>query len=159
MNTPKIIRNISGTILILICLILITFFGITSLLKFSFCPVLNDIDSNIYSKGSLAFLRETEIDNLNIGDTIIYYNGNTPIGAKVVTNDKNSATIYVSSANNDIVGIPYMKISGKGAPFSVPWLGIYANWLVNGAGLNVSVATMCILFVIFATSDIVTRDE
>lgn len=158
MNTSKIVRNISGTVLVFICLILILFFGIIPMSKFSVCPVIRDNDHSLYSKGSLAFIREIDVGTLNMGDTAIYYVGGTPIGAKVINNDKAASKIYVVSANNDVVGIPYMKISGKGSSFSVPFLGSYADWLINGAGLNVSIAMMCVMLVIFTTAAVITHE-
>ena len=159
MNIPKIIRNISGTVLVLFCVLLIFFFGIMPLFKFSACPILKDDDRNIYSKGSLAFMRETENNKLETGDTVIYYSGDTPIGAKVVTNDQNASKVYISSKNEEITSIPYAKVSGKGISFSIPLLGSFAYSLVNGAALIVSVVLMGIMFLIFAVSAIAVRED
>lgn len=159
MNTPKIIRNISGTIAALMCAVLIFIFGLMPLFNYEVCPIKTDDDRSIYSGGSVAFVREIDPEKLEKGDIAVYYSGQTAIGVEVVTSDKNAQKIYAKAENGTTVELSYRKISGKGTSFSVPLFGGYADWLVNGSGLLVSVIILGTVFVIFAVSAIATREE
>ena len=158
LSKSKIIRNISGFILILNCVVLTALFGIMPLVKYSACPILKDKSDSIYKKGSLAFVREIEPGKLDEGDIAVYYSGDTPIGAEVLRNDKASSTLLLSGSGST-KSLSYRKISGKGAGFSVPFMGGYANWLINGIGVNVTVIFMGVMFVIFAVSAVIVRDS
>lgn len=158
MNTPKIIRNISGFLLVLCCLVLIAFFGILPLLHYTACPVLKDKSDSIYQKGSLAFVREVEPSKLTQGNIAVYYSGNTPIGAEVLSNDKANSALLLSGQGST-KSLSYKKISGKGTSFAIPYMGRYANWLMNGAGVHVTVISMGVLFVIFALFAFIMRDD
>ena len=156
MSKPKIIRNISCVLLALCCAVLIGFFGIMPLVQYSACPILKDKNDSIYNKGSLAFVREVSPSDLSSGDIAVYYSGDTPIGAEVMSNDKANAALLLS-ANDSSEYISYRKISGKGIRFSIPFMGRYANWLINGIGVNVTVIIMGVLFLIFAISAFLVR--
>lgn len=158
MNKPKIVRNISGFILVLNCMILIALFGIMPLVKYSACPILKDKGDSIYEKNSLAFVREVEPGKLDKGDIAVYYSGDTPIGAEVLRNDRVNSELLLSGSGST-KSLTYRKISGKGTSFSVPLMGSYANWLINGIGVNVTVIIMGVMFVIFAVSAIIMRDN
>lgn len=158
MNKPKIIRNISGLILVLNCIVLTAFFGIMPLMQYSACPILKDKSDSIYKQGSLAFLREVKPSKLNKGDIAVYYSGNTPIGAEVLRNDKTNSSLLLSGSGST-KSLSYRKISGKGTSFSIPFMGRYANWLINGIGVPVTVIIMGVMFVVFAISAIIMRDD
>ncbi len=156
--TAKIIRAISGLLLVFQCVVLIIFFGILPLLGFSVCPVLGNNADSIYSDGALAFVSEISPDGLSEGDIALYYRGQTAVGSQVMTNDK-AASVITVRANSGSVSLPYRKISGKGTSFSVPMLGKYAHWLTAGNGLLFSVIAMGVTFVIFAVSAFCVRDR
>lgn len=156
-KVPNIVRLISGILLVFNCVVLILFFGLMPLLHYSACPVLRDRNGSIYAKGSLAFMREVEPAKLKKGDVALYYRGDTPVGAEVSVNDKDASVIYTVSGSDMTVAVPYRKISGKGTSFSVPMLGSYAHWLINGLGLTVSVAVIGVLFLVFAVSAFAVR--
>lgn len=158
MNIPKIIRNIAGFLLALCCATLIMFFGILPLCQYSACPILKEKSNSIYGKGSLAFVHEVSPSDLSNGDIAVYYSGDTPIGAEVRSNDKVNATLLLS-ANDSSGYVSYRKISGKGTRFSIPFMGRYADWLTNGTGVRVTVIIMGVMFVIFALSAFIMRDE
>lgn len=159
MNTPKIIRNISGTLAALMCTVLIFIFGLMPLLDYDICPIKTDDARSVYSGGSVAFVREIDPSELENGDIAVYYSGQTAIGVEVVTKDENVRKIYARAEDGTTVELSYRKISGKGMPFSIPLFGSYADWLVNGSGLIVSVIILGMVFVIFAVSAIATREE
>lgn len=158
MNKPKIIRNISGFILAVNCVAIIAFFGIMPLIKYSACPILKDKNDSIYKKGSLVFVREADPSRLRQGDIAVYYSGDTLMGGEVLKNDEANSSL-VLSGNGGTRSLPYIKISGKSADFSVPFMGNYADWLINGIGVKVTVITMVIMFIIFAISAIIMRDN
>lgn len=149
---PRIIRDISGVVLVTCCLILIAFFGVMPLLHFTACPVLKNKGGSVYQKGSLAFMSETDPARLKKGDVVFYYNGDTPVGMEVVSNDTANSVITTDTGKT----LAYRKVSGKGV-CAVPKLGTYANWLTHGKGLNVSVIAMGVVFVIFAVSAFLVR--
>lgn len=159
MNTPKIIRNISAVIAAVMCGVLIFVFGLMPLFKYSVCPVVGNDERSIYSEGSVAFVREIDPAKLKKGDIALYYSGKNVIGVKVITNDPTNSLVYAKAENGNTVELKYRRISGKGTSFSIPFLGSYAEWLVNGSGLLVSVIVMGIVFAVFAVSAFVTRDE
>ena len=154
----KLIRAISGVLLVLQCLVLIASFGILPLLGFSACPVNGTNADSIYRDGSLAFVREVSAGDLNAGDVAVYYKGRTAVGSQVTANDKSASKVTVRGKSGD-TAIPYAKIAGKGTEFSVPFLGTYANWLTAGQGLLYSVIAMGAVFVIFAVSAFCVRDK
>lgn len=156
----RIIRDITGILLVLQCVTLIAFFGLMPLVKYDALPILKDKTAmgSIYQKGSLAFVQETDPAKLKAGSVAVYYSGDTPIGAKVLTNDSTNGTLLVSGGSGT-TSVSYRKISGRGTSFSVPLLGGYANWLVNGIGVNVTVITMGVLFMLFAVSAFLTQDD
>ena len=149
---PRIIRDISGVVLVTCCLILIAFFGVMPLLHFTACPVLKNKGGSVYQKGSLAFMSETDPARLKKGDVVFYYNGDTPVGMEVVSNDTANSVITTDTGKT----LAYRKVSGKGV-FSVPNLGSYAHWLTHGKGLNASVIAMGVTFLIFAVSAFLVR--
>ncbi len=156
----RAVRAVAGVLLVLQCVTLIAFFGLMPLAKYDALPILKDKTAmgSIYPKGSLAFVQKTEPAKLKTGSIAVYYSGDTPIGAEVLTNDKANAVLLVSGKNGT-QSISYRKISGKGSGFSVPLLGSYANWLVNGIGVIFTVIMMGVLFIIFAVACIFVRDE
>ena len=149
---PRIIRDISGVVLVTCCLILIAFFGVMPLLHFTACPVLKNKGGSVYQKGSLAFMSETDPARLKKGDVVFYYNGDTPVGMEVVSNDTANSVITTDTGKT----LTYRKVSGKGV-FSVPNLGSYAHWLTHGKGVNASVIAMGVTFLIFAVSAFLVR--
>lgn len=159
MNIAKIIRNISGVIAAVMCGLLIFVFGLMPLFKYSVCPVVGNDERSIYSEGSVAFVREIDPANLKKGDIALYYSGKNVIGVKVITNDPTNGLVYAKAENDVTVELKYSRISGKGTSYSIPFLGGYAQWLINGSGLLVSVIIMGIVFVVFAVSAFATRDE
>ncbi len=159
MNTPKIIRNISGTIAAFMCAVLIFVFGLMPLFNYEICPIKKDDARSIYSGGSVTFIRKVEPSELKKGDIAVYYRGENAIGVEVVASDPNTQKLYAQAENNTTVELSYRKVSGKGVSFSIPFLGNYANWLINGNGLIVSVITLGAIFIIFAVSAIATRDD
>ncbi|MBQ9903022.1 MAG: hypothetical protein IJM51_11690 [Clostridia bacterium] len=154
----KIIRAISGLLLIFQCLVLIAFFGILPLLGFAACPVQGSSSDSIYKDGSLAFVSEVSPSDLSAGDIALYYKGRTAVGSEVSANDEASSKITVKSGSGT-AEIPYRKITGKGTSFSVPMLGKYADWLTAGKGLLYSVIVMGATFVIFGISAFCVRDK
>lgn len=148
MVATRIIRAISGVLLVLQCVVLIIFFGLIPLAGYSACPVQGNHSDSIYKNGSLAFIREVSPSDLNEGDIALYYKGRTAVGSKVKANDTTASSVTLSSGNV----LPYSKISGKGSSFSVPVLGTYAGWLTGGNGLNASVIILGVSFVVFAVS-------
>lgn len=154
----RIIRAISGLLLVLQCLVLIAFFGVLPLLGFSACPVKGTNADSIYKDGSLAFMQEVSASDLTAGDVALYYRGRTAVGSKVTANDTAASKITVQ-AKSGSAAIPYSKIAGKGTGFSVPMLGKYADWLTAGKGLLYSVIAMGIMFVVFAVSAFCVRDK
>jgi hypothetical protein len=154
----KIIRAISGLLLIFQCLVLIAFFGILPLIGFSACPVQGTNADSIYRDGSLAFVREVPASKLSSGDIAFYYKGRTAVGSEVTANDAAASLITVKTKNGT-AAIPYRKISGKGTSFSVPMLGKYADWLTAGKGLLISVIAMGAVFVVFGISAFCVRDK
>lgn len=154
----RIIRAVSGLLLVLQCAVLIAFFGIMPLLGFHACPVQGTNADSIYKDGSLAFVRYVPAAELGKGDVALYYKGRTAVGAKVAANDSASSTVTVKGKGGN-VSVPYAKISGKGSGFCVPMLGNYAEWLTKGSGLLTSVIIMGVVFVIFAVSAFLVRDN
>lgn len=154
----KIIRAISGILLILQCVVLIVFFGVLPLLGFSACPVNGSNADSIYSDGALAFVREVSVSDLSDGDVALYYKGRTAVGSHVTVNNAETSKITVKTKNGT-ADIPYAKIAGKGTEFSVPSLGKYADWLTSGRGLLFSVIAMGVMFVVFAVSAFMVRDK
>lgn len=122
------------------------------LLHFTACPVLKNKGGSVYQKGSLAFMCETDSAKLKKGDVVFYYNGDTPVGMEVVSNDTANFVITTDTGKT----LAYRKVSGKGV-FSVPNLGSYAHWLTHGKGLNASVIAMGVTFLIFAVSAFLVR--
>lgn len=159
MNVPKIVRNISCTISVAMCTMLIFVFGLMPLMDYEICPIKNNDARSIYSGGSVAFLHKIDPARLKKGDIAVYYSGKNAIGVKVITSDKNTQKIYAQAENDTTVELSYRKISGKGTAFSIPFLGDYADWLVNGSGLLASVIILSAVFLIFAVSAIATHDE
>ena len=149
---PRILRDITGVILVACCVVLILFFGVMPLLHFTACPVLKNKGGSVYQKGSLAFMRETDPAKLKKGDVVFYYNGDTPVGMEVVSNDTANSVITTDTGKT----LAYRNVSGKGV-FSVPNLGSYAHWLTHGKGLNASVIAMGVTFLIFAVSAFLVR--
>ena len=154
----KIIRAISGLLLVFQCLVLITFFGILPLLGFSVCPVDGTNSDSIYNDGSLAFVSEVSPSDLSVGDIALYYRGRTAVGSEIAANDSSSSKITVKAQSGN-VDIPYRKITGKGTSFSVPMMGDYAEWLTSGNGLLYSVIAMGVVFVVFGISAFCVRDK
>ena len=154
----KIIRAVSGLLLIFQCAVLIAFFGILPLVGFAACPVQGTNADSIYKDGSLAFVREVPADKLNKGDIAFYYKGRTAVGSRVTANDASASRITVRTKNGT-ASIPYQKITGRGTPFSVPMLGKYADWLTAGKGLLYSVIAMGAMFVVFGISAFCVRDR
>ncbi len=154
----KIIRALSGLLLILQCLVLIAFFGVLPLLGYSACPVKGAKTDSLYKDGSLAFVQEISPSDLNVGDVALYYKGRTAMGSTVTSNNKDASSITVKVKSGE-TSIPYARINGKGTSFSVPMLGKYADWLTAGQGLLYSVVAMGVVFVIFAVSAFCVRDK
>ena len=154
----KIIRALSGLLLILQCLVLIAFFGVLPLLGYSACPVEGTKADSIYKDGSLTFVKEVSASDLDAGDVALYYKGRTAVGSEVTANDKAASTVTVKAAEGSS-SVPYAKITGKGTSFSVPMLGKYADWLTAGKGLLYSVIAMGAVFVVFAVSAFCVRDK
>ncbi len=154
----KIIRAISGLLLIIQCLVLIAFFGILPLLGFSVCPVQGSNADSIYKDGSLAFVQEVSPSDLNAGDIALYYKGRTAVGSEITANDAAGSRITVK-AKNGTAAIPYRKVSGRGTSFSVPMMGTYANWLTAGKGLLYSVIALGAVFLVFGISAFCVRDK
>lgn len=127
-------------------------------IQYSACPILKEKSDSIYEKGSLAFVHEVEASKLKKGDIAIYYSGDTLIGAEVLSNDKANAALLLSGSGGT-KSVSYKKITGKGTRFSIPFMGRYANWLLNGIGVNVTVIVMGVMFVIFAISAFIMRDD
>ncbi|MBQ5545426.1 MAG: hypothetical protein IIU00_07075 [Clostridia bacterium] len=154
----RVVRAIAGVLLIVQCVVLIAFFGLMPLAKYSPLPILKDKSDigSIYGKGSLAFVRETQPDKLKAGQIAVYYSGDTPVGAKITANNSASRSLLVSNGS-DAQSVAYSKITGQGTGFSVPLLGSYANWLIHGIGLLVTVITMGVLFLLFAIAGIFVR--
>lgn len=159
MNVPRIIRNISCAISAVMCAALIFVFGLMPLIGYEVCPIKNDDARSVYSGGSVAFVHEIDPAELKKGDVAVYYSGKNAIGVKVVTSDKKSRQIYAQAENDTTIELSYRKISGKGTSFSIPFFGNYADWLVNGSGLLVSVIMLGTMFLTFAVSAILTKDE
>ena len=155
---PRIIRAVSGVLLVLQCIVLIAFFGILPLLGFGACPVNGSSADSIYKNGSLAFVREVSASDLSEGDIAVYYKGKTAVGSQVTANDNAASTVTVK-AKSGSASISYAKISGKGSSFSVPLLGKYAQWLVAGKGLLTSVIIMGVTSLIFGVSAFLVRDK
>lgn len=154
----KIIRAISGLLLILQCILLIAFFGILPLLGFSACPVKGAKADSIYKDRSLAFVREVPAGELSQGDIALYYSGRTAVGSRVTANDAAASVVTVQTSNGT-KRIPYAKISGKGTSFSVPMMGAYADWLNAGKGLLYSVIALGACFLVFAVSAFCVKDS
>ena len=154
----KILRAVSGLLLVLQCLVLIAFFGILPLAGYSACPVNGTNTDSIYKDGSLAFVKEVSASDLNPGDVALYYRGRTAVGSSVTANDAASSSVTVKGKSGG-VSIPYAKVNGKGTDFSVPMLGKYADWLTSGKGLLYSVIAMGATFVVFAVSAFCVRDK
>ena len=154
----KIIRALSGVLLVLQCTVLIVFFGILPLLGFSPCPVLGTVSGSLYKDGSLAFVREVPAAELAKGDVAVYYKGRTAVGAKVAANAQDTSRVTVAAGSGNGY-VPYAKITGKGSAFSVPMLGNYADWLLRGSGLLTSVIALGVLFAVFAVSAFCVRDN
>ena len=154
----KIIRAISGLLLVFQCLVLIAFFGILPLVGFAACPVQGTNADSIYKDGSLAFVHEMSAEGLKKGDIAFYYKGRTAIGSEVTANDAAASQITVKTKSGT-ASIPYSKITGKGTSFSVPMLGRYANWLTAGKGLMISVIAMGVVFVVFGITAFCVRDK
>ncbi len=151
----KIIRAISGVLLVLQCAVLIALFGLLPLAGYSACPVKGNASNSIYKDGSLAFVSEVSPSDLTNGDIAFYYKGKTAVGSEIKANNKAGSSVTVGSGSV----IPYKKISGKGSSFSVPLLGNYAEWLTNGSGLLASVIIMGVTFVIFAVSAFLVKEK
>lgn len=149
---PRILRDLTGVLLVGFCAVLILFFGLVPLMGLKACPVLRDKDGSAYRKGSLAFMRETDPSKLKTGDVVFYYDGTVPVGLKVTANDQAGGVVTTDSGKT----LSYRKISGKGS-FSVPVLGRYANWLTAGRGLKTSVIVMGVVFAVFAVSAFMVR--
>jgi hypothetical protein len=158
MSAARLIRAISGILLVLQCLVLIAFFGVMPLLGYAVCPVDGSNSDSLYKDGSLAFIREAKAEDLKKGDVALYYMGRTAVGSTVVSNDANTSVVTVRTAGGT-ASVPYRMISGKGSGFSVPMLGSYADWLVHGDGLLSSVIILGAFFVVFAGAAFSVRDK
>ncbi len=154
----KIVRVLSGLLLVLQCLVLIAFFGIMPLIGFDVCPVDGSSSGSLYKDGSLAFVQEVSASDLAAGDIALYYKGRTATGSEIASNDKANAAVVVKT-DDGTASVPYRKISGKGSSFSVPMLGKYAGWLVHGDGLRFSVIILGAFFGVFALSAFLVREN
>lgn len=151
MSVTKIIRALSGVLLCLQCVVLIVFFGIIPMLGLEACPVTVSSADSVYSKGSLAFVREVSPGDLKKGDVAVYCKGGKAVGSRVEANDREASSVILESKNGG-VAMPYRKINGRGSGFSVPVLGGYADWLIHGNGLLVSVIVIGATFCVFGVS-------
>ena len=154
----RVVRAVTGILLIVQCVVLIAFFGLMPMAKYKALPILKDKSDigSIYGKGSLAFVRETQPEKFKSGHIVVYYSRDTPVGAKITANNPAAASVLVSGGT-DTMSVPYSKIAGQGTGFSVPLLGSYANWLIHGIGLPVTVITMGVFFLLFAIAGLFVR--
>lgn len=158
MKKARIVRDITGFLLVVQCAALIGLFGVLPMLNYSACPVLKEKSESVYAKGSLVFVREIDGKDWHKGDIAVFYRGDTPVGLEVISNNKAENSVIVNDGDGPS-SVAYRKLNGRGTSFSVPLMGYYANWLNKGKGVPVTVIAMGVLFVLFGVSAFMTKDD
>lgn len=84
----------------------------------------------ILKVGGLLYYHSEEYSNINKNDILVYKTKKHIVSHRVISKDKNSfITKGDANKSNDFNPVQLSKILGKGTNWSIPYLGIYADFI------------------------------
>lgn len=157
----KICGFLSGIILIVLAL-LAGILIIPKLMGYEEMAVLTGSMEPEYPVGSLIYVKETEPENLQVGDVITYkLSGDTVVTHRIVEIDTEAQTVTTkgdANESNDGQPIPYASIVGK-AEFKVPYLGFISMNIKTPKGIIAICGILVVIILLTFIPEIFSKDE
>lgn len=157
----KICGFLSGIILIVLAL-LAGILIIPKLMGYEEMAVLTGSMEPEYPVGSLIYVKETEPENLQVGDVITYrLSGDTVVTHRIVEIDTEGQTVTTkgdANETNDGQPIPYASIVGK-AEFKVPYLGFISMNIKTPKGILVICGVLVVIILLTFIPEIFSNEE
>ena len=162
MHMIKKIWNFITTAALVIMLMLVAILYIPKFLGISPLIVLSGSMEPVYPTGSLLYVNQHNLDNIQIGDAITFYiDENTLVTHRVVEIDEISCTYITKGDANEVNdGNPVSFDDVLGVPIiNIPKLGIFADWLSHKSGKIIYVTVIIVVTILMFMGDIIWSDD
>lgn len=87
-----------------------------------------------YPVGSIIYYKECDFDELEAGDPITFYAGNSLVTHRISQIDENSRNVVTKGDHNqteDPVPVEASEIAGKATSFAIPYAGFFVTYGKN----------------------------
>lgn len=104
-----------------------------------------------YSVGSIIYYHECEFEELEVGDPVTFYAGESLVTHRITTVNGLSRTVVTKGDNNmseDPVPVEGNKIVGKATDFSIPYAGYFVSYGKHPAAIAVMAVILLLNYVL-----------
>lgn len=158
----KKIWNFVTTSTLIVMLLLVAILYIPKFLGINPLIVLSGSMEPVYETGSCVFVNEHNVNDIQVGDVITFYiDENTLVTHRVVEIDSiTGAYITKGDANDTVDGTKVERNQVLGVPmFSIPKLGILADYLSHKSGKIVYVTVIIVVTILMFMGDIIWSND
>lgn len=156
-DTLKKIWNVTSTVLVVLMVICAVFLMGSRLFGYQVYTVLSGSMEPEYSVGDLLYVKDVDVNTINVGDDITFVlNENLVVAThRVVRVDAEHQHFYTKGLANEIEdGDPVHFNNVIGVPqFSIPKLGYVSDFVQNPPGMYITIGVGAVLIVLVFLPD------
>lgn len=162
-NTVKKIWSIVSTVLVVLIVLCAVFLMGSRLLGFQVYTVLSGSMDPAYSVGDLLYVKEVDVNSIEVGDPITFIVNEELVVAthRVVKVDTLNHRFYTKGDANEIEDSEPVHFNNViGVPkFSIPKLGYVADFIQNPPGMYITIAGGVVLILVAFLPDMIAKKK
>ena len=163
MKTVKKVWNAVTSTIVTIVLVLAMLLVGVKLFGIDVYVVLSGSMEPVYHTGSIIYVKNVDVDTLEVGDVITFKMSNTVATHRIIDVVEDGGVIKYQTkgdANNMADGNLVTQESVIGSPiFTIPYLGFLINFVQNPPGLYLVVAVGALLILLILLPDLLFDEE
>lgn len=162
-NTVKKIWSIVSTVLVVLIVLCAVFLMGSRLLGFQVYTVLSGSMEPAYSVGDLLYVKEVDVNSIEVGDPITFIVNEELVVAthRVAKVDTLNHRFYTKGDANEIEDSEPVHFNNViGVPkFSIPKLGYVADFIQNPPGMYITIAGGVVLILVAFLPDMIAKKK
>ena len=157
MSTAKKIWNIISTAIVILIVLCAVFLMGTRLMGYKVFTVISGSMAPIYNVGDLIYVKEVDVDTIEIGDPITFVlNENLVVATHTVIDiDKENSCFYTKGEANEIPDATPVHFNNViGVPqFKIAKLGYVSDFIQNPPGTYITIGVAVVLIILVFLPD------
>ncbi len=163
MSTAKKIWNIISTAIVILIVLCAVFLMGTRLMGYKVFTVISGSMAPIYNVGDLIYVKEVDVDTIEIGDPITFVlNENLVVATHTVIDiDKENSCFYTKGEANEIPDATPVHFNNViGVPqFKIAKLGYVSDFIQNPPGTYITIGVAVVLIILVFLPDALNKSE